>query len=207
MKVEQKKQALKLRIEQELSLSEISKITKLSKSTLSLLLRDYPLSEEKLKQKNISSRMKGANTNKENAKARNAEYSRNGENLINTNFRDLCLLYWGEGSKYIGCNRFSISNTDKDMIKMIVKIITDLGFIEGTKISCLFYDDRNSNDIRKYWENIINLPVKMYKVKNSKDSKFKRANKQPHGTIRIDVNRVELMHMVLGGIEKIKTGH
>lgn len=55
----QKQEAIRLRVEEHKSLSEIVKLTGISKSTLSVLLRDYPVDDSFLDEKRLSAWTKG----------------------------------------------------------------------------------------------------------------------------------------------------
>ena len=142
------------------------------------------------------------------ASKRKIENNQIGYELIEANiaFRDLCMLYWGEGTKFSGNSRFSISNSDCDMIKYIIKILLSINSNIKLVITCYYHNADDELSIKSYWETKLELPIKMYKVKNSKRSLAKRINKQPNGTIRIDVNDKKMLDMVLGGIDRIKTG-
>ena len=53
MKTEQKKEAVRLRIEERLGISAIKERTGLAQGTLSVLLRDYPLTEQEIRERNV----------------------------------------------------------------------------------------------------------------------------------------------------------
>lgn len=206
MKNKEKELAVKLRIEQQLSLKQISEITGLAKSTLSLLLREYPLSSERIKELSIDKQLNGAKKNKHNADVRKSRYKSDGAILTRTNpkFRDLVFLYWGEGSKYVGNSAFALPNTDPDMIKYVVQVLTDLGYSDNIIATAYCYPHSDLDEIKSFWKTYVGKDIRTYIVKNSKNSYLKRIDKQPYGTLRLEVYSTELYHNVLGGIEEIK---
>lgn len=113
MKIDEKKLALKLRIEDQLSIKSIAKKIGVAKSTVSLWVRDYPLSRERIRELSIHTQSIGAAANKESARKRKQLNNDIGNELVVTchKFRDLCLLYWGEGCKTESHKYFSISNS------------------------------------------------------------------------------------------------
>ena len=206
MKTKEKEFALKLRIEQQLSLRQISDITGLAKSTLSILLRDYPLADDKIKELKIGKQLNGAMANKAKAELRKEGYRQDGAKLLHTHqgFRDLVFLYWGEGSKYKGNKSFSLPNADADMIRYVVKVLTDLGYFDKIVATAYCYEHSDLNEIKQYWDSVVGKETKSYVVKNSKVSSMQRVDKLPYGTLRLEIYSVELLTKVLGAIESIK---
>lgn len=208
MKKEQKALALSLRIEQQLSLKQISDITGLSKSTLSIHLRDYPLSEHRIKELSIGSQINGAKANKIKADYRKLDYRKEGVELFNNSrkFRDLVFLYWGEGSKYKTLCSFSISNSDPHMVQYIVDVIKEIGYYDNLVPTVHCYEHSDLDQIKAYWLQFVGKPINVYVVKNSKSSKLLREDKLPYGTMRLDVHKTRLLYMMYGAIENVKFG-
>jgi transcriptional regulator with XRE-family HTH domain len=205
MKEAEKKEALRLRIEEKLSLKQITEKTGLAKSTLSVLLRNYPLSDERIKELSIGSQIIGANANKQKAIERKSIDKSEGILMMKKfpSFRELCFLYWGEGSKYDGLNHFSISNTDRYMIKFVLNTIEELGCDGTIKLTCYCYPHSDENTIKEYWSTYLNRDIHVYKAKMSKASKG-LIDRQPYGTMRIDVYSVKLLNNVMGALESIR---
>jgi hypothetical protein len=203
---EEKSKAIKLRTENFLSLSQISKEVGLSVATLSVLLRAYPLTKQRINELKLPAQKLAAKANKDKSILRKNKFKNEGMVLVNEDplFRDLCFLYWGEGTKFKSNTRFSICNCDPYMVKYIYKVIFHLGYINSMVTTAYCYTDSNNTEIINYWNDFIQSPINIYKVKNSIASKLLNTHKQPYGTLRIDVNSVELYNKVLGGIEAIK---
>lgn len=208
VKIEQKKEAIRLRIEEELSIKEIAKRTGLSVATVSIACREYPLSETRMKElASACNRQKGADENKRKALERRNNARRLGEELVRSNadFRDLCLLYWGEGRKtYTG---FSIANSDAGMLAFIHRILKQ-NFPESKIVSTVYAHEENhisDEELINFWAPILG-EIKVYRTKTSRASQRKRIDKLPHGTVHLVINSNEILHKVLGGIEYIKKG-
>lgn len=208
MKNEEKQQALKLRIEQQLSIKAISQIVGMSKSTLSMLFRKHNLylPEEVIKERKLAAQMIGSRANRLKSQERRKINKDIGRKLISKDqsFRDLCLLYWGEGSKTETTKSFVICNTDPYMIKAILKSLENLNYNKHVKLTCHCYENSDHDSILRYWKVATGHDVKIYIAKNSSVSKRKRTDKQPYGTMHVRVSRLQLLDMVLGGIEWLK---
>jgi hypothetical protein len=206
MKELEKKEALRLRIEDKLSLKQIAEKTGLAKSTLSVLLKDYPLSEERVKELSIGSQLIGAQANRDKALARHADHKFEGVLLMGRypSFRELCFLYWGEGTKFTGNNSFSICNSDRYMVKFILNVLKELNYNDKVKLTCYCYEHSDEQKIKEYWENFLDKEIFIYKAKKSKSSKELNIDKQPFGTMRVDVYSKRLLNNVIGGIEAIR---
>lgn len=206
MKTAQKVEALRLRIEHNLSLSQIAKLTGLSKATLSVCLRQHQLPKSVLHEYAKKSQKIGAAANKMKAAERRFQNREIGAKLVleNSKFRDLCLLYWGEGTKYLGKSGFTICNADPQMIKFITKCLADIGYFDEIVATSYCYSHSDAERVKAYWTDIIGKPVRVYIQKTSSASKWVRGDRLPNGTMRLDVNKAQLFNMVMGGIEQLK---
>lgn len=214
MKNEQKQEALTLRIEKQLSLNQIQKITKPSKSTLSVLLRQYPLTEDRIKEisktPSYQGALKGAAANRQKSLERKKLYKKNGAELIKTNrnFRDLVFLYWGEGDKHQQASAFSICNTDPGMINFITLTLIQMGYKDKIKTAIYCHNDCDLNSVKNHWAKYSpSIDIKTYLYTENKKSQNKKIGKQPYGTCRITIHSVELLYMTIGAIEKIKQSY
>lgn len=132
-KREEKALALKLR-EQGKTYSEIRDVVSVSKGTLSIWLRDKPLSPERMREvrdfseKRIES---FRNTMRQKREARLLlSYKRVGTDIDSINDRELFIsgffLYWAEGTKVYNADT-SLSNTDPQVLKFFIKWLELLG--------------------------------------------------------------------------------
>jgi hypothetical protein len=131
--------------------SEIIEVVNVSKSTISLWVSDIILSKE---QKDRISKVISDNSIKNNANSKHhfkkrQESKKVGYELAKSNdsFRILCSLYWGEGEKR---KRFLIANCDSTLLRVVDKILRDLGY-ESEIIICL-HDHLSEENARNFWK-------------------------------------------------------
>ena len=201
-----KELALKLRIENSYSLQKIANETKLSKSTLSKLLRPYPLDPKLIEQRVHQNQIKGANANKLKAQQNKDNWQNIGYKLIDScsHFKDLCLLYWGEGTKSYKTKEFRITNADPYMIKFIYNNITTINNQLIISATTYCYDMYTDDEIKQFWNNYLPIDIKVYRCKNSTASKNVRGKSIPYGTMHLRVNNINFFHMVMGGINRLQ---
>jgi hypothetical protein len=148
------------------SYSEIKRIMGVSKSSLSLWLRDIPLTEDQIK------KLKG---NKDKAIERFIEtmklkrekkllgyYKRQKKTWLPLSDRELFLaglfLYWGEGNK-ASRHTISISNTDPTMLVFSFVWMTKSLSIpkESIKASLQLYSDMDVEEATNYWSHTLGI--------------------------------------------------
>lgn len=174
------KEYLKRLIEEErklgMSLSELAKKYRLSKSTVSLWCRDVSISEdaqnlikEKWLKSTAAARKKGTQANRDKRIASIAsEYSQARSQVGKMTTRDMFVigaaLYWAEGSKKETGSGFSFVNSDSLMIKLMHDwLLTVMGIKKEQLIINVAinasHKDRES-EILKFWSNLLDFPVK-----------------------------------------------
>ena len=120
MKTAEREQARKLRREEGRSLKELAALLRVSRSTISLWVRDIGLTDEQqedLCRRSGSWRIKGSETNAARALARRREAQCNGR--VAARQGDVlhaagCMLYWAEGSR--NRNAVEFVNSDPAMV-------------------------------------------------------------------------------------------
>ncbi|MCK9157042.1 MAG: hypothetical protein M0P12_13295, partial [Paludibacteraceae bacterium] len=126
-------------------------------------------------------------------------------------FRVICSLYWGEGTK--DKNSFSVSNCDSDMLKLIGKWLVGEGYSDIITFRIQYYDENglSEREVRNYWMN--ELPFltennfrKSTICKINRASQRKKIGTRPYGTATITVHRTELVQSIYGGIAFLKNG-
>ena len=207
MRTELRELATKLRLEKELSYSEIKNRLGVSKSTLSYWLRDLPLSEEKIKklqkagwQKSEASRERYRNTMKAKETLKeNAEYQRylsKFQKLSDDSiFTAGLMLYHAEGGKNVR-SRIALANTDPDLIKFFVKWVVK--FLDVNKKDIRFqlhlYENMDIEKEEKFWYNELEISRnQIYKlsVRKIKPGSFTYKDSVRHGTCSVYVFGVE----------------
>jgi|SRR3989344_126779 len=212
-KTKEKEEAIKLRL-QGLSYSDIKSKLRLSKSTLSVWLRDYPLSEkqlEKLKDKVPQQVERCRNTKEKKYKARLDDvYNKISKDISKLSNREILIaglfLYWGEGSK---SERYTcgFSNTDPSMVRFFLKWLR-LFNIENEKlhITLQLYSDMDVNKEIKFWSHELDLPTSCFRrpyIKKSTLSGLIYKRGFGHGTCFIRIFNRDLAEYIHMGIKRI----
>jgi hypothetical protein len=198
------------------SYSEILKLVNVSKSTLSLWLRDIPLSSSQLKnlQGRNKSRYLGSKsrqlkrielTREIISKAKTEAKERSGDEL----FISGLMLYWAEGTKR-GGEMVAFSNSDSNMIILMMEWFRKICSVPENKfrIQLQIHSLHKQVNIKKYWSGLVNLPLSQFhKLIVKKTSLGHRKNPLYQGTccIRICDNNLfrKIMGWKIGYLEKI----
>lgn len=206
MKTKEKLKAIELR-KQGKSINDISNILNVSKGSVSSWVRDIILDEiyiNNFKLKQQRNRLKGSVAIKEKYSKMREGYRKEGFELAKNNneFRILCALYWGEGTK--NKNSFKLTNCDSSMISLVNNLIKPY----NPYLCIYFYKENGLSDeeIRKWWYDATKIKeIKLYVQKISRASQNKLKNKQMYGTATIQVDKTELVQKIYGGIEYLKS--
>lgn len=212
--------AIKLRW-QGYSYSEIAKNISVSKSTLSLWLRDIVLSD--ISRKRINDRMRagqpyGANAQKRLRIERTKSIKLAARHEISSVSRAQMMLvgvalYWAEGSKQKENNPsqlVSFNNSDPQMIQVYLKWLTDCLGITKNRIAFEIYSHENirnkEREVIKHWSNITGYPkrcfVKIRYKKNKRSGYRKNKGENYHGLLRVTVRKsTDLNRKISGWIE------
>lgn len=216
MKLEEKFMALKLRNSGK-SYSDILKIIRVSKSTLSLWLRDIKLTntqKAKLKKRQKSG-YGGAKANQkkriESTKKIIALAKREVKNLINNPlFLSGLMLYWAEGDKSELYEHVKFSNSDSEMVKIIMRWFREICEVPEKKFRiCIYIHALHCRkDIEKYWSEVTGIPnQQFYKTQIKPTSLIQRKNKLYNGTCSVVIGSRSLFRKIkgwkLGFIEKM----
>ena len=195
------------------SYTQIKDILQLSKSTLSLWLRDYPLSKEQidaLRGKNPRRIEKFRETmrNKHNLRLEGV-YNKQRKVLLPLTKKELCIaglfLYWGEGSKTTGA--VSLNNTDPSVLKFELYWLAKICSVPKDKIRVYLhlYKDMDIDKEISFWSKQLKIPlgqfIKPYvKSSNREDLTQKGFG---HGTCGLIVNDIHLKERIMMGIKVI----
>lgn len=212
-KVKEYRLAIKFR-KQGKSYSQIKKKLKLSKSTLSRWLKNYPLSKERINE------LRGDNQIRI-EKFRNTMFIKRQKKLINYYkeqkkillpltekeiFVSGLFLYWGEGNKATR-NVVSLNNTDPNVLKF-----TLLWYLKGLKVKkekikvfLHLYDDMNVEEEKNYWSNILNIPLSNFDKPYIKKSSRKNIDQKGfgHGTCGLRFYNTITKDKILMGLNAI----
>lgn len=216
MKYKEKQRARKLRQKGE-SIKDIAKALNVAKSSVSVWVRDIPLTKKQLtvlSTKGVLVELVEKRRQKrlfnEQAK-RDQVMSLAGIDIRKISKYELRLiglcLYWGEGGK-TNHGSARISNSDPAVIKTMMRFFREICLVEDKKFRGHIhtYSHLNAKEAEKYWSGISSIPQKqLYKtyIKASISSQGKK-DKLPYGTFEIYVCDTKLFLQIMGQIEKIK---
>ena len=205
--------AIELRLQGK-SYSQIKRVLRVGKSTLSLWLRRYPLSEERLRELrdfNEQRIERFRNTMRAKREKRCQEvYLREKKDLLPLTGKELFVaglfLYWGEGGK---TSRFgtSLSNTDPRVVKFFLYWLTNILKVPREKVVVRLhlYADMNERIEMDFWSSKLGLPLTQFKKPYIKKTTLRGLTYKTfgHGTCNLIVGGRDLTERVLMGIKVI----
>ncbi len=194
--------------------SEIRRIIRVSKSTLSIWLKSYSLSEKqllrikKIKYKAIE---RFRETMKKKRKKRLANYYKEIKHkLLPFSKKNLFIaglfLYWGEGNK-ASSHTISINNNDPGVLKFTKYWYSKALDIneKNMKIYLHLYKDMNIIKEIDYWSKQLHIPKSQFIRPYIKESKKSDIDQKGfgHGTCGLVVHNTVIKEKILMGIESI----
>jgi transposase-like protein len=214
MKPLERREARRLRREDGMSVKEIARKLDVSKSSVSLWVRDIELSNAQLaaldyRHHNHANQRNGSRAVAEKYRALRRKYQEEGR--MKARERDPlhvagCMLYWGEGAKTR--NGLELANSDPDLIQFYVKFLLESLCIPSEELCVRIYCYTNNglsvNEIENYWLNILKLPQQCLKktITNLRPrSSEERGRILKYGVCRV-IHRVHSLHHVLGAIQE-----
>jgi len=204
-KISEKLMAIKLRKKGK-SYSDILKEIRVSRSTLSLWLRDIPLAKKqrdkligRAKSRYLGSkkrqRLRVENTIQILGAAKIEAY----ELIKNELFLSGLMLYWAEGTKRGEVVNFS--NSDPKMISLMMRWFRELCVVpkEKFRIQIHAHSLHQTENIKDFWHNKTKVPLNQFhKIIIKKTSLGHRKNILYQGTCCIRVNDVKLFRRIMG---------
>lgn len=219
-KFDLKKQAIHLR-KSGLSINEISKQLKVSKSTSSLWCRRVGLTPKqkfllrtKMIKAGMRGRLKGSMVNRLKKEEVQKVIKEEVGSLIHTlTKRDklmlLVALYWGEGAKT--SSKFLFVNSDPEMILLVKNILTELFLVKNGDIYVTLQINRihekREKEIISFWSNKLKIPKdqfsKTYYINVLPKKRYKNESEYK-GIIRMRVARgSKLQYKMLSLIKRV----
>jgi len=188
------------------SYGEILKKVKVSKSTLSLWLRDIELtSEQKAELRGRQkSRYEGAKANQrkriERTKKIIGESKKEAKLFLkNPLFLMGLMLYWAEGSKR--GEQINFSNSDPRMIKFMTGWFRKICKVPERKfrIKLYIHSLHCRKDIEKYWSELTNIPLDQFQKTQIKPTSLRhRKHSLYNGTCAIRISNKDLFRRIKG---------
>lgn len=215
MKIVERTQAESLR-RQGLTYQEILERVPVSQGTLSVWLRDVVLSEDqktRIHGKDMENRRKFIEYNRqkrESALARHAAWQSEAAAEIEALSPETLkwvgvALYWGEGTKAGSMNRVRFSNSDSQMIRLIMRWFREVCGVPEHKfrVSVQIHDDQNLEKVHDFWSEMTGIPREQFTkpaVRVSVSSRHKQKSILPYGTVHVEICDTQLYHRVMGWI-------
>jgi hypothetical protein len=210
MKRELRLQARGMR-ENGMSVRDITKALNLSKSTVSIWVRDIVLSEDqvealKANQRSYAGQNAGAQRNREKARQLRIIYQDSGRAKAKE-MRPLhmagCMLYWAEGAKR---RNIYFANSDSNMVTLFVRFLRDEMDVTDSEIviyiHCHTADPDLIREIEDYWVKLLVLSREnLRKTYTKKGSEIKHSILK-HGVCGIGVYSVERVQHIFGAIQE-----
>lgn len=207
MKLDEKFAAIKLR-KGGLSYPTILKTVNVSRSTLSLWLRDIELTPQQQKKLLIGreiSRYAAAKKKKELRVLKTKEIIKSSKedvpNLVGSSlFTTGLALYWAEGTKN-SSESVRFANSDENMIKIIMRWFREVCSVPEKKfrIQIHMHELHCRSDLEKFWSKITGIPHnQFYKTYIKKTSLGQRRNILYNGTCSITVSNKNLFRKITG---------
>ena len=206
MKFREKLLAIKLRKGGK-SYDEIHQVIKVSKSTLSIWLRDIPLNA---RQKNTligrqKSRYAGAKANQKKRIERTKQIVDLAKKEVVTFINDPLflagvMLYWAEGTKRSN-ETVKLTNSDPEMIKLMMRWFRSICKVPEKKfrIALNIHTLHHYSEIRKYWSDLTKIPLEQfYKVQIKTTSFPSKRNFLYNGTCTITICNRDLFRKIEG---------
>lgn len=215
-KLDLKLKARKLR-KQGLSIKEIQKRLKVSRSSVSLWVRDVKLTKAQLEKLYLNKRtgqLRGCIIAARNKIKAREELTKKlaidgirevGRVSRRDKFIAGIAMYFAEGEK--SCEHVAFSNSDPRAVKFMMEWFRSFCKVPDEKFRCSLYihDNLNIEEAKKFWIKLTRVPLsqfrKSYIVKNN-PNRF-RKTKNLYGVLRVNTSNVNLHRKIMGWISAL----
>ena len=217
MKTRERAEARRLRAEQGLPIKQIARLLSVAQSSVSLWVRDVPLSDEQLEVlRNLNpaynAQLRGATRNAERGRIRRLAAQEDGRRLARRGealHAAGSMLYWAEGDKR-SRNAARLSNSDPEVLRFFLRYLRTYFDVpdERLRVTCHLFADHveGQQEIEDFWLETCGLPhsclCKSFVNVYSKYSQKKRRNKLPFGTTRLTVHSTYIVQSIFGAIQE-----
>ncbi len=211
-KFREKELAIKLRKSGE-SYNRIRKTIGVSKGTLSLWLRDMPLSKKRIRELRDWNEVRIERYRETRRRTRDALlteiYKEEKKLIMPLSNRDLFIaglfLYWGEGAK-TKIAELSLSNTDPAIVKVFICWLEKVFSINRKKLRVRLhiYKDMDAKQELLFWSKALGISLLQFKkpyVKSTSRSSITYKNGFGHGTCQINIGGAKIAKRVLMGLK------
>lgn len=195
-----------------MSVRDIALTLKVSRSSVSLWVRDIELTEaQKEALKARQSRWAAQNTGAQKNRKQGLERRRAFQEAGRVKAREMrplhlagCMLYWAEGGKIR--NRLYFANSDPNMHLLFIRFLREEMGIEDSDITinihCHTSDTEAIRQLEDYWVNLLGLSrSNLRKTYTKKGSEIKRSILE-HGVCGVGVSSTEIIQHIYGAIQE-----
>ena len=199
-----------------LPIREIAERLAVSKSSVSLWVRDIALTQDQeaaLTARNpaLNGQMTGMRVRRERCRLRRIEAQEHGRRLARLGdpvHRGGCMLFWGEGSK--DRNVVQLANTDADLLQTFVDFLRQCYAVPDSafafSVNCFLGNGLTLAEIESWWLARLGLPRgclrKAVVNRASAASRRRRGNVHPYGTARITLHSTDVIQSIYGAIQE-----
>jgi hypothetical protein len=206
--------ARRLRAERGLAINRIAQLIGVSKSSVSLWVRDIELTQSQQaalraanprfnQQRNGSARIRAdASTRRRLAQAHGRTMATAGDPL----HRSGCMLYWAEGSKQR--NRVVFTNSDPEMVELFLRFLRRCYGVEDDQVALTVNvhlgNGLTLHQIENWWLRRLHLPsscVRLATVNQVSRASKRRGRTLPYGTVRLAVASTFIVQSIYGAIQ------
>lgn len=198
-----------------LSITEIEQRLAVSRSSVSLWVRDVELGPEQRERLLARTRLGPLVAAERNAaRARDIRRSHQEEGRRLARERDAsyaagCMLFWAEGTK--ARNYVKLTNSDPDLVAVFVGFLREHFAVDSSrvKLECNLFADHavRQREIEDFWLSRLSLERRSLRKSTintfSKYSQKKRTNKLPYGTVAVIVHSTRIAQTLYGSIQEL----
>ena len=205
--------AISLR-KQGMSYSQIKEHLNVSKSSLSLWLQKYPLSQKRLGELRDHSEKRIENFRNTMRLKREVRldkiFLKAKADVGGLSKRDIFIggifLYWGEGSKTRGS--LTVTNTDPSVLKFFIKWLESVGVgADRLKVNLHLYKDMDIVKEVDFWSKILSISRKQFRrpyIKETESKSISYRNGFGHGTCSVILENKEMADYMLSCLRYIR---
>lgn len=210
MKTAERELARALRREHGISVKRLARMLGVSRSSISLWVRDIELTPSQRDALRAAALHGGATNASRGLERRRAAQERG---RVAARQADLlhamgCMLYWAEGSRDRHAMRFT--NSDPAMVAFFLRFLRRSFEVPSgrVRITCNLFADHaeRQHEIECFWLRTLDLPPVCLRTSTvnrySKYSQKKRRNRLPYGTCRLEVCDTSLVQHIYGAIQE-----
>jgi hypothetical protein len=197
------------------SIKEIEQELSVSRSSVSLWVRDVELGPEQRRRLIEKARMGplvAAERKAATARKIRLGYQEAGRTLArerDATYAAGCMLYWAEGSK--SRNTVQLTNSDPELLAYFLQFLREHFKIENSRVrlACNLFADHveRQQEIEDFWLERLGLGRESLRASTvnrfSKYSQKKRTNKLPYGTAALKVHSSRVVQTIYGSIQKL----